>query len=59
MAPSGLKKALSFPAVELAWQGQCEGDVEVVRLASQERVQQRPIRNTFPRGIENRAGLSK
>ena len=42
MAPSVLKKALSFRAVELALQGQCERDGEVVRLASQERVQQRP-----------------
>ena len=42
MAPSGLKKALSFRAVELALQGQCERDGEVVRSASHERVQQRP-----------------
>ena len=43
MAPSGLKKASSFRAVELALQGQCELDRKVVRLASQERVQQRPL----------------
>ena len=42
LAPSGLKKALSFRAVKLALQGQCERDGEVVRLASLERVQQRP-----------------
>ena len=41
MAPSVLKKALSFRAVELALQGQCERDGEVVWLASEERVQQR------------------
>ena len=33
-----MKKALSFRAVELTPQGQCERDGEVVRLASQERV---------------------
>ena len=42
MAPSGLKKALSFRTGELALQVQCERDVEVVRLASLEREQQRP-----------------
>ena len=42
MAPSGPKKALSYRAVELALQGQCERDSEVVSLASQERVQLRP-----------------
>ena len=42
MAPSGLKKALLCRAVELALQGQCERDGELVRLASQDRVQQRP-----------------
>ena len=42
MVPSCLKEALSFRAVELALQGQCERDGEVVRLASQERVHQRP-----------------
>ena len=42
MAPSGLKKALSFRAVELALQAQCERDSKVVRSASRERVQQQP-----------------
>ena len=42
IAPSGLKKALSFRAAELALQEQCEPGGEVVRLASLERVQQRP-----------------
>ena len=44
MAPSGLMKALSIRAVDLALQRQYEKDVEVVRMASQERVQQRPHR---------------
>ena len=39
---TGVKKALSFRAVELALQGQCERDGEVVRLDTLERVQQRP-----------------
>ena len=34
MAPSGLKKDLSYRAVELALQGQCERDGEVVRGTS-------------------------
>ena len=42
MAHSGLKKALSF---------------EAVRLASQERVQQRPLVRTA--GLVNRTSLSK
>ena len=38
----GVASCAVWPSVELAWQEQCERDGEMVRLASQERVQLRP-----------------
>ena len=55
MAPSCLNEALSYRAVELALQGLCERGGEVVRVASQGRVQQRhpPERSSERFGEQN------